>query len=601
VISNVEEYGIKITDSNPQIRSNVISGSIYNIECAGSNSTIENNTLYDAVDSIRLISCQDVLIKNNDIFGNLKYGIRSEKSSPKIIDNYIKENGEGGIWFYICYGGEVFSNLLIDNYRGIEIQSSREIEVMDNQIVNCSDDGIYSEDSKEFTITNNIFDGGGDGIFLKDSNNISINLNSFLNQMDKSIRSFNSSTIQIEKNTILTNNIGIFLFSSNATLANCSINETAIWAIQLGQNSTLISLNSTFSKDRAIVPVGCVLTVKNYLHIFVQNDTYAPYKSAAFDIKDGNTTIYSIQTDDFGYFRFLVVTDRIHMGSNLATENETLVEIMEDSLYFLENPRNVDMSFSHVEVFSPGNPLDLVIDSPYNQSLVFDTMNITGTAGNQGSEDITIEIRVDGGEWILVNFTGDDWTSWWLSYDTNSLPDGEHVIHARITSSLYTKVVSKTILVDNIGNKPPAVLITSHEQNDIVNGTIEVKGTSIDFDGVVESVKVKIDNGIFKDAEMVGGNWSSWSFTLDTKEFPNGTYIITVIAFDNATDSTTVSLELVFENEDGGSPENGEDSKAESEDDSANWWVLFLIILVIVIVLIVILMKKRNQKEMEED
>jgi parallel beta-helix repeat protein len=466
-----------------------------------------------------------------------------------------------------------------------------------NKIINNTNEGIYAEQSSEFLITNNTLSGGKIGIYLKESNDILINENTLSNHNEKAIYSFNSSEIQMENNNISTNNIGIYFQSSNAYFTNSTISDSINWDIQLSQETDLISINSTFSKDKVIVPGGCILTVKNYLHVFVQNETFAPFAQVLVEIKDGERTIYSVQTDDFGYLRFLVITDRIYVGSNNPEENETTIEVKGEYLFLLDNPRIVDMSSSHIEVFSPGNPLDVVIDSPGNQSLVFDTVNITGTSENQGGEDITVEISVDGGEWMPVNYTGDNWESWWISYDTNSLSDGEHVIYVKITSSLYTKIVSRFILVDNIGNKPPIVSITSHKQNDIVNGTITIQGTTFDYDGSVESVKIRIDNGIFQEVETMGGNWSSWSFNIDTFYFANGTHKITVMAVDNASESMTISLELIFENKKGDIPT----SETDVEDEQQYLWLALIPVIFVVLLLFYVIIKRRKDKENDMD
>jgi parallel beta-helix repeat protein len=602
VISDVEEYGIKVTNSNPQILSNYISGSLYNIECVNSNATIINNTLFDATDSIRIVSSQDVLIENNDIFQNSFKGIRIESSSVKIIDNYIFDCGDQAIWIYKSQNSQIIGNLLMNNDVGIELRLSDTIFVDSNEILDCLNDGIISEDSNELVIDSNTVDGGENGIFLQDSENMSIHLNYIINNSEKGLYFYNTSNIQIENNEISQNAVGIYLLSSDAWLKNSTIASSSNWDVHLFQNSNLTSINSTFDGTRVIVAGTCLLIVKNYLHVFVQNQTFQSLKDAKVDVIDGNNTIYSDQTNEKGYLGFLLITDRIYLGSNTPVENTTVVEVIHDSTFFENNPRTIDMSYSHVEVFGVGNPLSISIELPENQTLAFDDINISGSSENQGADDVIIQISIDGGDWIFVNYS--DLNKWWLSLDTTNLTDGEHVITARISNDFFSMEDSITILVDNIGNKPPELSITSHKSQDIVNGSFVLIGTAFDYDGLVESVDVKVDGEQWIAANNLGGNWSNWSFEIDSTDYSNGTYNISVMAVDNATESRIIFIELVFRNNESDIIDpNGNNSHDtnQTEEERPILPLLFVVIPLILSILLYALVKWKKDEEEEDE
>ena len=215
------------------------------------------------------------------------------------------------------------------------------------------------------------------------------------------------------------------------------------------------------------------------------------------EIKDNDVVISDKVTDANGRLGFILITDRIYLGSNTPLENVTVINISDNPSIYHDNPREIDMCLSHREVFAPGNPLTITIDYPSNETMVFDTINISGSADTQDSENITVEVSVDGGEWILVNLTGDNWTLWWMELNTSTLSDGDHVILARISSQYFQKVESIKIRVDNNGNKPPVLSITSHRSNDTITGLVALMGTALDYDGEITSIDVQsmVENG----------------------------------------------------------------------------------------------------------
>ncbi|UCE73584.1 MAG: right-handed parallel beta-helix repeat-containing protein [Methanomassiliicoccales archaeon] len=598
-ITDVQEYGIKIKDSEPIVKENYISGSIYNIYCNQSNSIIEKNTLTDAADGIWIDGCEDVLIANNTISDCYQKGIRSGGSSLRILNNLISGNGDSGIYLYHCQNVFVLNNNFEENERGIHGKSSDILVIFGNGVNNSIKDGIYLEDCTDIDISNNIIDGNENGINIKDTDFVVLNLNIASNNTERALFAYNSIGNTFEENFFSENKHGVFLYSASANIANCTFSSSSDRDIYLTQNSGLIAINSSFHDEKLLVSGGCELTVKNYLHIFVQNSTFHPFQGAEVEIRDGEKTIYSILTDDEGYCRYLLLTDRTYSGSTTPIENISVVEVNSGNVFLLDNPREVDMSYSHLEVFSPGNPLSLEIVYPANNSLVFEIINITGTASSQSGQIIKVEVSVGGGEWFLANRTGGDWSFWWFELDTQTLADGYHNILVRVSTQYHTNETSIEVLVDNIGNKPPMVSITSHNSHDAVNGTIVLEGTAFDYDGTVNYVDVRIDFEKWKTADKLTWNWSEWSIEIDTTDYSNGEHNISVMAVDNATESMVITIVLVFDNKDL-PEENGE------TDDGIGpfpWWtVLGALLLIIAIIMILILIgRKRGEGEKREE
>jgi parallel beta-helix repeat protein len=610
VVTQVEEYGIKVTDSNPIITQNYISGSYYNIDCYNSDGTISNNTLDDAeIAGIRLRECADIFITNNTIQGSARKGIESDWSSPTISGNVILENGgtgldDSGIYLYKSEGAVIIDNYLEENINGIYSKNSNFSHISRNQVINSTEDGFYADNSNEIELESNVINGNENGLYVSDSINFSSNGDSISNSIDKGVYLYNTTGFRMEKGTIFLCGNGTYLHSSEAILTNCTIPKLANNIFYLTQNSILISINYTFSDSDVQVLGGCQLIVRNYLHIFVENESYLPFKGANIEIRDGDVTIYSTQTGDDGFCRFLLFTDRIFDGSSNPTDNVTAVEVYGGDTNFVNNPREVYKSSSHLEIFSPGNPLSLEITYPAELSLIFSTVNITGNASSKGSKIITVEIRVGEDEWDQATETSDDWATWHYEMNTTLIPDGWYFINARALTTHHEYRISLKVFVDNIGNKPPAITLTSHATGDEVNGTIILEGTAFDYDGVLEYVEVKIDMDEFNRAQNPNGNWSIWNMEIDTTAYPNGTHNVSIKAMDNSSESMIIRIELVFVNEVADNGDGEEDGNGEENGDKEpdfSWLIILVIVVIIALLLIVTMLKKRKKANEDED
>jgi len=161
---------------------------------------------------------------------------------------------------------------------------------------------------------------------------------------------------------ILTNNIcsnntdnGIYLSSSSVnTLTNNTCSNSIIDSLLYSSvNNTAI--NTTFTTINCSSTSS--LTVKNYLHIKTQGSAIS---DVHVKVKDNFDTIYATSyfggtnttTNSDGLVCWILVTDRVYEGSSTATENTTTVEVWKAYWLFEDNPRELNMSTSHEEVFN---------------------------------------------------------------------------------------------------------------------------------------------------------------------------------------------------------------------------------------------------------
>jgi parallel beta-helix repeat protein len=95
----------------------------------------------------------------------------------------------------------------------------------------------------------------------------------------------------------------------------------------------------------------------------------------------------------------------------------------------------------------PSNqPPICAISSPISGTTIAGTVTISGSASDLEGTVHKVEIRIDEGQWIQA--TGN--ASWTYEWETATVKDGEHTIHARsFDGTAYSSEVSVTVTVEN--------------------------------------------------------------------------------------------------------------------------------------------------------
>ena len=89
-------------------------------------------------------------------------------------------------------------------------------------------------------------------------------------------------------------------------------------------------------------------------------------------------------------------------------------------------------------------------------------------------------------------------------------------------------------------NQKPVIGISEPINNSEVKGTIYINGSAWD-DGQVLNVTIKILSSTFYATDTGGfGNFSTWSYTMDTTQYSNGLMTVYVYAYDNMSSSWTL-------------------------------------------------------------
>lgn len=271
--------------------------------------------------------------------GSYAVEVGSPASMVRIAGNYIWNADLGGV---ICAapGVRIDGNTIQDNSMGIVLDTTANwTNITNNPMIGGGTMGIVAFGGDNTLIRNNTIDDTDIGLGFLDSSD---------NLVDRT-RVNNSTQVAVLLDSI----------SDNLLVENSTITNSGVWDFQLTTWSNATTLNTTFDGAMVFIAADNILTVKNYLHVRVLDIVLAPLPNSDVEVLDNLAQVYATPgfgggdptTNSNGKVNWIVVTDRIYVGSMIATENITIGEVAEGARIFVNNPRLVDMPTSHQEVF----------------------------------------------------------------------------------------------------------------------------------------------------------------------------------------------------------------------------------------------------------
>ncbi|UCG70772.1 MAG: right-handed parallel beta-helix repeat-containing protein [Thermoplasmata archaeon] len=325
-ISNGSVVGIYIYSSSPSILNNLItSNGVLSYEFLnygyGIKSMWPSNPIikYNEISSnyhtgIELRYGSNATIESNNISNNIRFGISVEDSSPNVSFNTISSNKYG----IFCY----------ENHWDYPFDIFKYSLMISNNTIYNNTSGIYSDNTNNVITDNLIINNSYSGIFLHWSNSKIIN------------------------NTIIEGRYGIICeLHSNLVIKNSTILNSEEETISIWTTSFVTLINTTFNDTNLNIPNGSVLKVQNYLGVKILSKDGIPISNIIIEIKDNDFPIYTFNADNSRKVVWFLVTDRIYHGNSVITQNITSIYLEHDTYAFSENPREVDMSISHTEIF----------------------------------------------------------------------------------------------------------------------------------------------------------------------------------------------------------------------------------------------------------
>ncbi|MFQ6060298.1 MAG: right-handed parallel beta-helix repeat-containing protein, partial [Thermoplasmata archaeon] len=278
----------------------------------------------------------DWVMGNNGLRGSVAIDVDNKSRDIKIRSNFVNKSTSG----IFTRSLSLIEGNLIENSSnlGIYLLSGADgTRIVNNTILAGFQYAIQCLDVSGVSITENLLDGGNGGIVIQRSN-VVIDRTQIGNMTIFGVHAEQSSGFLIR----------------NSTLSNVSARDFELLSWSNGT-----TVNTTFDSSKLGISGGTNLTVKNYLHVRVLDSLLAPLPNADVNVSDNGLPVYltpgyggaNATTDVNGEVNWIVVTDRIYVGSNIATENNTDAEVTFIPKSFLNNPRSVNMATSHREIF----------------------------------------------------------------------------------------------------------------------------------------------------------------------------------------------------------------------------------------------------------
>lgn len=312
--------------------------------------------------------------------GGSGLGIMGAALAVDIADNTLITVGQGGThWLLGSQGPKGMFGISVD-------VQARNVAIRNNYIYNASNSGVYSQSPGLWIDGNTIeSDPLAMGIYLEPTANwANITNNPSIGFSFLGINVLQADDVLIRNNVVENTDIGIAIigadratidrttvrnvstwgmrfqtYADNVWVENCTITNSFTWDFSMNLWSNATTLNTTFNGAQVDLLPDTRLTVMNYLDVKVMDNTLSPLPNSEVEVLDNAVQVYSTPgfggvdplTDPSGEVNWIVLTDRIYFGNPMATENITDAQVAEGGRTFINNPRAVDMSVSHQEVF----------------------------------------------------------------------------------------------------------------------------------------------------------------------------------------------------------------------------------------------------------
>jgi parallel beta-helix repeat protein len=277
----------------------------YGIYAWWSENTLINNTeIHSNIAggiALQDFQTRDTIITNSYIHDNLGYGIYSDMGARDAEISFcnITGNANDGIYLWNGDQSKIINCNIWDNYIGVSIEVSNNVEIIDSN--------IYSNDQRGISIT---FGGSGHSVM-----NTNIESNG-----QEGIFLANVLTFDLFDSSIINHTFGIWAQgSANFMITNSSIiNSNPQTDIHLLGSSHGTSLNSTFNKNSVnVTDGGSDLTVQWFAHVIVEDFVGTPISGAEIFVQDSNgAVVRNGYADVDGSIKWIVATEYI--------ENQTL-------------------------------------------------------------------------------------------------------------------------------------------------------------------------------------------------------------------------------------------------------------------------------------
>ena len=571
-------------------------GATYGIYCKSSDILIGNTTIKYKWNGVYVRSTESIspIIKNNIIEGANEgvYAV-STGANPTIMNNHFIYGGNG-VRLGETFGDNpnpVIKNNDFNDFRIGIISFSIFAKASGNTLWNCSQAGLSIKRGIEFK--DNIISSERYNFWSENYGIIctgcspSIN-NTHINYARTGIRIMDDANPKINDCIVTSSTIGVRCRNNcHATITNTTISSSSSNAIYISSSCTALLINTTFPTYH--VESASQMIVKNYLHIKVVRSNGLPLQNTDVCVEDNDAVIYASfgyggvdsRTDSEGLCNWILVTDRMYISSNTATENNTHVSVKYGNW---EENRDVDMSSSRMETF---------VYVP--DSIPPEIINVTTMPSPQevhGYVNISAEVSdniVVYAVWMnITSPIGDNTGNFSMIYDSStdryyknqsydSIGIYRFAIWANDTSDNWNSSTGQFTMQDTM----PPIIEHTPIASALINSSIVISASVTDNDGnlTVTMYYKNVGDEYFNSILMEKENGEVYSGTIPP-QFNTGVVFYYIDASDGtntathpATNATTQPHEITI---------------SQQSDDAFNWMLVFGMIAVVVIILAIL-------------
>ncbi|WXG39522.1 MAG: DUF2341 domain-containing protein [Candidatus Freyarchaeum deiterrae] len=441
----------------------------YGLWISTNNAVIENNTFTNNYVGITLYSAYNNTLLGNTVNNNINDGFSlSSSSNNTLLGNTANNNTQYGFYLNSSSNNTLTSNTAKYNYWGFDLDHYSNNNILLGNTAN--DNGAFGWRGNGFDLnhysnnntlsSNTAYHNGWDGFFLSSSSNNTLSSNTANLNYYLGFGLSSSSNNNLTSNTVTNNNYyGFYLSSSsnnNTLSSNTATNSTYGFYLFSCLNNTITgnaAVNNAYGFYLEAGSSGNDLTgsiVSNYLSVKVLGYDGGAVQGADVKVEvDGNPLYASpgfgginSSTDQNGLTDLIIVPYQT-FTSGAWVGNTTVVTVKFKIMSFLNNPRIVDISSSHIENFTATPTI-------WGDTTISDSQNISNTQiilnGN-----LTI---AGGGSLTLTSVT----------LFVNCSTNGEHGIEVKSGGALYINDSDGNPLTTN-----DATVITAYNKDNAHN------------------------------------------------------------------------------------------------------------------------------------
>ncbi len=569
-INGSADSALSISGDNVVLEDIVITGFEYAMAIEGSvNSTISNSTFDENSYGISMDD-SDVTISNSS-FNNNSIGVHVKDTGELVVTDCdllsngldVSNNGSATVDAIYCYWGPTSGSTTL----GLSSSITGNINYLPfrTEPVNSSSDNlsIFAATDQELSD----FNGSLDSFVVESDCTVTIDNSTIFLRTDLDVK---NGTVIFKNCTVVVNGTIIVNASSEYIIENSQdtliVNDMVIHGTALWSNSRVLIRTRPWSKyDISVMPGGRLTIVDGCVV-----SSYHADSTFNMSVKRGATL--SIQNSTVSRCGF----DEIGRSSGIVVQ---AYDVTISHSLFDHCPNGITLD----------NASGVLVN---NNSFSNCTVGLSITNGSVANS--IIGNRFDDCVYGAYAWNNEDGSvnashNWWGHssgpFHPISNPDGSGVnVSDAIIFDPWLNARN-----DLVGEKPnvrPLVQIASPLHYQVVSGSIMIKGSAADPDGLIQYVQISLDDGPWT---KVNGR-SPWDYELDTTEYPNGDLNIKIRSFDGIEYSQESSIDIMINNRGDGSRDT------DSEDRGIGIGPIFLVTSVICVMVLIMILHRRTQE-----